>query len=398
MAFLGEAFDLTVTYTKITIFYVLFIIIASMCNAILNSYSRYALAAAMPAMLNVLFITGFGLVYLFDIQNIGIFMCWVALLGGLAQLIPVYIAVWREGIKLLPTREGKDGETRQLMRTILPAMFSNSVVQINLIVGSIVASFTVGAVSWLQFADRIYQLPLGVVATAVGVVLLPELSARFNENDAKGAKTYFNQAFSFTMILIIPASFSIFVLALPIIRTIFEGGEFDYADSISTANALAIYAIGLPAFAAQKVIQPLFYANKDTKTPAYHALFNVILHAVVAFGLLDVIGYLAAPVASALSAYTMCIGLWWSARKYSDVVKLEAQTIKQFIMSILVAAVMAIGAYLVCQWNVEIFDTALAKWVFLAAVVGVAIAFYFTVMMVLIGLRPSEIMKMARRS
>ena len=149
----------------------------------------------------------------------------------------------------------------------IPSALANGVLQINLLVGQFVSSQETGAISWLYGADRLYQLPLGVVGIAIGIVLLPELSRRIASNDESGAHSAFNNAFTTSMALTIPATVALFIVPLPLISALFQHGQTTSTDAVAMALATSIYALGLPAFVLQKVYQPIYFARGDTKTP-----------------------------------------------------------------------------------------------------------------------------------
>jgi murein biosynthesis integral membrane protein MurJ len=157
-------------------------------------------------------------------------------------------------------------------------VLAGGVVQINLIVGRQVASFTENAISWLSYADRLYQLPLGVVGIAVGVVLLPELSRRLREGEDLRARDAFSRGMEFALALTVPSAVALVVIAQPIVSVLFERGAFGRIDTVNTALALAVYGAGLPAFVLHKVLQPLYFAREDTRTPFRYAVNSMFVN------------------------------------------------------------------------------------------------------------------------
>ncbi|WP_289084336.1 lipid II flippase MurJ, partial [uncultured Sulfitobacter sp.] len=160
-----------------------------------------------------------------------------------------------------------------------------------------VASFFEGAVAWLNYADRLYQLPLGVVGIAVGVVLLPDLSRRLRAGDETGGRDAFNRAAEMSLALTIPAAVALVVIPVPLVSVLFERGAFTTDDTMATALTVAVYGVGLPAFVLQKSLQPLFFAREDTKSPFRYALVAMVVNVVVAVGLAPVIGFIAGATA-----------------------------------------------------------------------------------------------------
>tara|TARA_B110000116_G_scaffold52265_1_gene43788 strand:- start:307 stop:945 length:639 start_codon:yes stop_codon:yes gene_type:complete len=212
----------------------------------------------------------------------------------------------------------------------MPAALAGGVVQINLLVGRQIASGTEGAIAWLSYADRLYQLPLGVVGIAVGIVLLPELSRRLTANDQIGAQKAFNKSTEFALNLTIPASIALIIIPSELITTLFQRGAFDQNDTNYTAMALAIYGIGLPAFVLQKVLQPIYFAREDTKTPFKYALISMAINAIIAIGLEPRIGFMSAAIATSIAGWSMLILLWVGARKFKTAIKFDTIFTKKF--------------------------------------------------------------------
>jgi putative peptidoglycan lipid II flippase len=182
--------------------------------------------------------------------------------------------------------------------------------QINLLVGRQVASQFEGAIGWLNYADRLYQLPLGVVGIAIGVVLLPDLSRRLQAGDEAGGQDAFSRASEFSLALTIPAAVALMVIPLPLVSVLYERGAFDAGDSANTARAVAIYGLGLPAFVLQKTLQPLFFAREDTRRPFHYALISMVANIVLAVGLMSMFGFIASAIGTTLAGWA-AVGLLW---------------------------------------------------------------------------------------
>ena len=216
-------------------------------------------------------------------------------------------------------------------------------VQINLLVGRQIASYFEGANAWLYYADRLYQLPLGVVGIAVGIVLLPDLSRRLRVGDASGGRQAFNRAAEFSLLLTIPAAVALLVIPTTLVSVLFERGAFTSADTSATALATAIYGLGLPAFVLQKLYQPLFFAREDTKSPFYFALVALAVNAVVALCLRPYFGFLSAAYGATFAGWAMLVCLWWGSRKFGEAAHLEptlrAKVGRIFLASFMMGAV-----------------------------------------------------------
>ncbi len=321
-----ERFDLAVIFGRIVFPYILFISLAALLSGVLNASGRFVAAAAAPVLLNVLFIGAMGLGAALR-WDIGIVLSWTVPLAGIAQMALVWVAARRAGFAIRLHWPRLTPELKRLAVIAGPALLAGGVVQINLIVGRQVASFTEGAIVWLSFADRLYQLPLGVVGVAVGIVLLPDLSRRLAGGDEAGARDAFNRAAEISLALTLPAAVALGVIAMPLISVLFERGAFLHEDSAATALALVIYAAGLPAFVFQKVLQPLYFARENTKAPFRFALVALVVNAVIAVGLMPIIGYLAAALGATVAGWAMVLLLWRGSRGYGNAAALDSRFI-----------------------------------------------------------------------
>jgi len=319
-----ERFDLAVSYGRIAFPYILFISLAALLSGALNAMGRFWIAAAAPVLLNILFVSAMLLAWMLG-WDFGLTLAWTVPVAGVAQLALLWSAAGRAGLNFRPRMPRMTPELKRLAVIAAPAALAGGVVQVNLLVGRQVASFFDGAVAWLNYADRLYQLPLGVVGIAIGVVLLPDLSRRLRAGDDGGGQDAVNRAAEFALLLTLPAAVALIVIPAPLISVLFGRGAFGAADVAATAAALAIYGAGLPAFVLQKVLQPLFFAREDTKRPFYYALVAMIVNAGVAIGLMSVLGYLAAALATTLAAWAMVILLWIGSRNMGAASRIDAR-------------------------------------------------------------------------
>ncbi|WP_099828069.1 murein biosynthesis integral membrane protein MurJ [Oceaniglobus indicus] len=324
-----ERFDLAVGYGRIAFPYILFISLAALVSGVLNANKRFLAAAAAPVLLNVVFIAGvligaalgrppsdmlgMGFDDMLGLR-VGDTLALSVPIGGVAQLALVWWAASRAGFRLTIRRPRLTPELKKLAVIAAPAALAGGVVQINLLVGRQVASFFDGAIAWLNYADRLYQLPLGVVGIAIGVVLLPELSRRLQAEDTGGGRHALSRAAEMALTLTVPCAVAFVVIPLPVTATLFQRGAFGPEDTQATAWALAIYGLGLPAFVMQKVLQPLFFAREDTKSPFRYALVALVVNAALAIGLIPIAGYLAAALGTTLAGWAMVLLLLRGSR------------------------------------------------------------------------------------
>ena len=338
-------FDMTVDYGRVMFPYILFISSAALLSGALNAKGHFAVAAAAPVFLNILVIAALGLSWIMDGRHIS-YLIWSIPVAGVVQLAMVWVACHKAGLPITLSRPSLSPDMKQLIRIAVPAALANGVVQINLLVGQLVSSQYTGAVSWLYGADRLYQLPLGVVGIAVGLVLLPELSKRLQTHDDAGAKDAFNRGTEIALALTLPAAVALFVIPVPLASMLYEYGATGRDDVLAIGLATAIYGLGLPAFILQKLLQPLFFAREDTKTPFRFAVWSMIINAALALGLMPWLGWISAAVATTLSSWVMVALLAGSARKFGDVARISP-TVKSRVLRMCIASGI-MGATLWC--------------------------------------------------
>ena len=319
-----ERLALATLFGRIAFPYILFISLAALLSGVLNATGRFVAAAAAPVLLNIFFIAALLMAYVAGLDY-GLTLALTVPLAGIGQLALVWIAASRAGYRLIPKRPRMTPELKRLAIIALPAAMAGGVMQINLLVGRNVASWTEGAIAWVNYADRLYQLPLGVVGVAIGVVLLPELSRRLAAEDTAGGQDALSRAAEVSMALTLPCAVALIVIPQPLISILFERGAFTAADSAATGLALAVYGLGLPAFVLQKIYQPLYFAREDTRRPFYFALVSMVVNAVVAVGLWSYLDYLAAALATSLASWSMVVLLWVYARGYGQAAHFDAR-------------------------------------------------------------------------
>lgn len=367
--------DLATDYARIGFIYILFISLAALLSGVLNALGRFTAAAAAPVLLNVLFIAAMALALLAG-WPVGDALAWAVPFAGMAQLALVWIAASRAGYRLRPRLPRMTPELKRLAIIAAPAAFAGGVVQVNLLVGRQVASFFDGAIAWLNYADRLYQLPLGVVGIAIGVVLLPDLSRRLQADDAAGAQNALSRAGEISLILTLPAAAALIAIPGPLIGTLFQRGAFTATDTAATALAVAIYGAGLPAFVMQKVLLPLFFAREDTRRPFYYALVALVVNAALAIGLAPFIGYLAAAIGTSLAGWATVALLWRGARGMGSAAKFDARFWTRIAKALIASWMMAVVLRLALSALQPLFDQGAWRYLALALLVAVGMAAY----------------------
>ena len=374
--FIGDGrFDTAVLYGRIAFAYLVFISLAALLSGILNSTGRFAVAAAAPVLLNVTFILVLLAAHRFG-WNPGLSMAWSAPVAGIAQLALVWRAAARAGFPVRIRIPRLSDDMRRLAMIAAPAALAGGVVQINLLIGRQVASFHEGAVAWLNYADRLYQLPLGVVGIAIGVVLLPDLSRKLAAGDESGGQAAFSRSAELSLGLALPAAVALAVVPLPLVSVLFERGQFGPADSAATAAALIIYGAGLPAFVLQKVLLPLYFARANTTTPFRISVFSMFVNAAVAVGLMQQFGYLSAAIGATVAAWVMLLMLWIRSRGMGVAAKPDARLLRLLPRILIAAALMGALVWGLAQLAEGFMREPGIRYVYLAGLVAAGMLSY----------------------
>ncbi|MFQ6017732.1 MAG: murein biosynthesis integral membrane protein MurJ [Kiloniellaceae bacterium] len=283
-------FDLTIQLSRITFPYLLFMALVALLGGVLNSLYRFAAAAAAPILLNVFFILALVAV-LPLVGTPGHVLAWTVAAAGIGQFLLLQAACGRAGMTLRLARPRLTAGIRRLLKLMVPGLLSAGALQINLMVGTIIASLQAGAVSYLYYADRVYQLPLGLIGIAIGIVLLPDLSRKLRSGAKGEAMASLNRGLELALLLTLPATVALIVMPWPIVVVLFERGAFDRAAAEATALALAAFALGLPAYVLVKLLQPAFFAREDTVTPLKMAVASVAANIALSLALFWSLGH-----------------------------------------------------------------------------------------------------------
>ncbi len=301
-----DKFDLTVFLTRIAFPYLVFVSLLAFYSGVLNARDRFAAAAFAPALLNVVFIAALLFVFWAGYQkdpHAGVILAWATLVGGIVQFAAVLWAATRDGMVFRLVQPHLTPRVKRLASLALPGVLAGGITQINIVIGTIIASLAPGAVSYLYYADRIYQLPLGIVGIAIGIVLLPDLSRHLGAGRADLVDHSQNRALEFSMALALPAAVALVVMADPIIAVLFQRGSFSAADTAASADALVAFAFGLPAFILIKVFQPGFFAREDTRTPMWFAGAAVVVNVVVSLVLFPFLAHVGIAIGTSLAGW-----------------------------------------------------------------------------------------------
>ncbi|UVI39376.1 murein biosynthesis integral membrane protein MurJ [Qipengyuania spongiae] len=339
-------FSYAVMLSRITIPYLLMISLVSLLGGILNSLERYWVNAAAPILLNVAMVTGLALFHGEDPYETALVQALSVTAGGALQLIFLIWGCRRAGISLKLRRPRIDPEMKRLFSLILPAAAGAGATQINLLVSTALAGSLLapGAITYIYFADRLNQLPLGLIGIGLGTILLPTLSRLLGEGKDEAAMHTQNRGIELALFLTLPATIAFLTISEPIVRGLFQYGEFSAADTEATALVLAAFSLGLPAYVLIKVLTPGFYARHDTKTPVRFAMIAIAVNIVGNLSLIPTIGYLGPPLATAVSATLNAGLLYWALRKRGHFTA-DSQLLRRLPRLALAAALMGAALY-----------------------------------------------------
>ena len=303
-----EKFEFVIVFARITFPYLLFISIITIITGILNSFGKFAVAAAIPLLLNVCMT--FAIIFLSKYTKTPAHALAIgALFSGIVQLYVVIFSVRREGFVFTFKFPKLDDNIRLLFKNMLPAIVGSSITQINLWIGTIIASKVAGAVAIMYYGERLNQFPLAIIGTALGTILLPSLSKSLKEGNIEKANNIQIKCLKIGLLLALPSCFGLIFIGDLIVEMLLQRNEFTYLDTKNVSDTLAILALGLPAFVMIKIFTPRFFANLDTKTPVKISLVSVLVNIIVSILLVKDYKFLGIAFATALSGWVNLIML-----------------------------------------------------------------------------------------
>ena len=304
-----DKMELAIDLTRITFPFLFFISLASFFSAILNSHNKFAAASAAPIILNIILI---GILFFSKLlgDQLVYYLSYGVSLAGICQLFFLHKFVSKFYSLKFNFKIKLDNKVKIFFKKLLPSIFSSGVTQINILVGTIIASFQPSAVSYLYYADRIYQINLAIAGIAIGVVVLPQLSKHIKSGKKDKILLIQNKALELSLFLSFPASVALLIGSEQIVSALFGYGSFDQVSVLNSGKALYYFALGLPAFSLIKVFSSFFFANHNTKTPFYISLISVILNIVISIYYFNEIGFIIIPIATTISSWFNAILLF----------------------------------------------------------------------------------------
>ncbi len=373
-----EKIELATKLTRITFPFLMLVCLSSFFSAILNSHNKFAAASAAPIILNVVLIV---VLFFSKFLNDGLvyYLSYGVSIGGLIQLIFLYKFVIKYYLPKFNFKIKLSKDLKFFFIKLLPSIFSSGVTQINILVGTIIASYQASAVSYLYYADRIYQINLAIAGIAISVVILPQLSKYMALRNKNKITIIQNKALELSMFLSLPATAALFVGSNEILSGLFGYGSFSLESVENSAKALYFFGLGLPAFALIKVFSSFFFANHDTKTPFYISLVAVILNIILSVYYFKSIGFIIIPIATTISSWFNSIVLFIYLKK-NKLFEFNKIFISRFLKIIFVSFLMGVFfKFLMTVFENQLNFDYYLKSVYLIITVLLSIVFYIFV-------------------
>ncbi|MCP1618401.1 putative peptidoglycan lipid II flippase [Pseudomonas sp. SLBN-26] len=349
-----EKFELTTDLLRVTFPYIFLISLSSLAGAVLNTWNRFAVPAFVPTLLNVAMIV-FAVFLTPYFHPPVMALAWATLAGGLAQLLFQLPALKRIGMLVLPRLNLRDTGVWRVLKQMGPAIFGVSVSQISLIINTIFASFLVaGSVSWMYYADRLMELPSGVLGVALGTILLPSLAKTYANDDRTAYSELLDWGLRLCFLLVLPCALALALLAEPLTVSLFQYGKFTAHDALMTQRALIAYAVGLLGIILVKVLAPGFYARQNIRTPVRIALLTLVVTQLLNLVLIGPLQHAGLALAIGLAACLNAALLFWQLRRQRLFLPQPGWGV--FLLKLLVAvavmgAVLVLGAAWLPAWD-----------------------------------------------
>lgn len=378
-----EKFELTVSLSRITFFYLIFISLVSFMSGILNSMNKFAAVSVCPIILNITFII-FSIASSYFSINIARLLSYAVVVGGILQFFWLLIFTIKEKVILYPVYPKIDSLTKNFFKNFFNGVLSSGIIQINSIVDSIMAARIAGAISFIYYADRISQLPLALIGTAISISILPVLSKKISLEDNNVLETQ-NDSLFVGLLLGLPCMVGLYFFSDIAVPLLFERGAFTKTDSLAVVSCLKIYAFALPAFIVIKILQTIFFANKDTKTPMKASFVSLLINIILNIMLIKFFSYRGIILSTVLASFANVFILVFMLIKQKKINFTEIFILK--ILKIVYSLIfMIIFIFLLRKFiSVNCEDIFLLKLVKLCLVCGLPLLLYFVVS-IMVGL------------
>ena len=394
-----DQFAFAVTLSRITLPYLLLISLVSLFGGILNSMNKFWVNAAAPILLNAVLIAALLFFHAADPLETARNQAIAVTVSGLLQLLWLWFACKRSGVTLRLRLPRFTPEVRRLLALIGPAAAGAGAVQINLVISTALAASLLpeGSVSYIYYADRLNQLPLGLIGIGLGTVLLPTISRQLGGGQDQAAMTTQNRGMELALFFTLPATVALIVCGVPIVAALFQHGKFTVSDTTATAQALAAFSIGLPAYILIKVLTPGYYARADTRTPVRYATISIAINLVLNLALIVPLRHMGPPLATAIASLCNLALLYRTLRKRGHFVpdaQLRRRVWRLTLAAIVMGALMFVLNDLFLPYTL---GTGLVRWGAMIVLVATGGLVYAIACFLLRAYRPADLRAMLRR-
>ena len=372
----SDKFNSLIITSRIMFPFLVLITMCSIYSAILNAHGKFALSAAMPIVLNIFLILSVFASYNYE-KNILAILSVGVIVAGILQFSILMFSLKQNKIEILFFKTFYKVGLQKFFNLFIPSLFSSGLLQINILVGTIIASYQASAVSYLYYADRIYQLPLALIGIALGIALLPSLSKKIKSGIKKEVFNLIEKTIIYALLLAIPASVALFIIPDVIMEVLFERGSFDEISTISTAKALKFFSLGLVAFILTKILTPIYFANERPRPPLVLGVLTVIINIILSILLFKNYGFVGIAIATTVSSWFNVIAMY--LHLYISGIFVHSKKIFLPILIIIVSSLI-IGLLLFFSAQIYanlIISNIIIQAVFLILVILISILVYF---------------------
>ncbi len=345
-------FDLAINFSRITTPYILLISLSSIGIGILNSIGRYFASSFAPIIFN------FVLVFILllpinDITAVGYFMSFGVTISGIIQFLLVFYFLYKSGYILNLKKPDNLHLINKFSITAKPQIITGLVMQANIVLSGIIASFVEGGISILYYAERLYQLPLALFGISIGTVLLPTLSSLDIKKDFNKINPVITNIIKFSLIMIIPSAVGLSIISAPLISVIYEHGMFSEINTVNVSKALIAFSFGLPAFVLIKIYLPIFYSIGDTRTPLFYSIISISINLILALALFKPIGIIGIALSTSISSWLNLFLLMVGLKKYNISISLE-KIYSDLLKIILSVVFMALNIIIISKFLIHL--------------------------------------------
>lgn len=383
-----DKFELAVRLTQITFPYLLCMSLVALMSGVLNTVGRFAESSSVSIVLNAVLTISMLISIWFGFKAepaAGYIQAWAVFVAGFLQLALLMWGLQRAGLTLKIGRPRWTDDMKKLVALGVPGVIAGGITQVNIAIGTVIASLQDGAISHLYYADRLYELPLAIVGIAIGVVLLPDVSRHLRAGNQTAVMDSQNRSLEFAMLLTVPAAVALVIVPTEIVRVLFERGAFTATDTPYTAEALRIFALGLPAFVLIKVFSPAFFARQDTRTPMRFAVWSLTANTLGSVGLfflfrhLGWMPHLGIAVATTLGGWMNALLLYRGLKSnghFESDARLRRALPRILLSAVVMGAALIAAAYGLDPWLNQA-QGFVVRFTALAVLVGVGFVAYF---------------------